>query len=134
METRQRALFFVLVAQMSYAYAASQPSFDARVARAKVIELQDATVKYFQNDMYPAIGESLATAMRGCTSRPNASLKKFTVVADVTPDGQFVRIAYRPNSDTANCLAAAMALFRAPPPPMCEYSALPVFFDMSVKP
>ncbi len=116
------------------ANAADAPAFAERVALAKKLEEQNATAEYFQNGMYPAIGPSLASAMRDCTSRAGASTEKFTVVADVSQDGQFTHIAYEPNTNTAACFAAAMELLRAPPPPTCDSSALPIVIEMSVKP
>lgn len=117
------------------AIAADNQAFAERVALAKKIEEQRATTEYFQNSMYPAIGPSLASAMKKCMSRSAASTAKFSVVADITQDGKFTRIAYEPNTNTAACLAAAMASFRAPPPPTCDCgAALPIVIDMSITP
>jgi hypothetical protein len=123
--------FGVLSCQAS---AADVSSFAERVALAKWVEEQKAASEYFQNGMYPAIGPSLASAMRECTSRVGASTQKFTVVANVSQDGQFTDIAHEPNTNTAACVAAAMASFRAPPPPTCDLGALPIVIDMSVTP
>ncbi len=123
--------FSILAFQAS---AAEATSFAERVALAKRVEEQKATAEYFKNGMYPAIGPSLASAMQECTSRAGASTEKFTVVADVSQDGQFTHIAYEPNTNTAACFAAAMELLRAPPPPTCDSGALPIVIDMSVKP
>ncbi|HRE16398.1 MAG TPA: hypothetical protein PLW86_04915 [Rhodocyclaceae bacterium] len=114
---------------------ADSQTFAERVALAKRLEEQSATTEYFQKGMYPAIGSSLASAMRECMSRAGASAVKFTVVADISQDGKFTHIAHDPNTNTAACLAEAMASFRAPPPPMCDCgSALPIVIDMSVTP
>lgn len=125
------AVFSVLAFQAS---VADTPSFAERVALAKNTEKQKATTQYFQNEMYPAIGPSLATAMQECMSRAGASTEKFTVVANVSQDGRFMDIAHEPSTNTATCLATAMASFRAPPPPTCDYGVLPIVINMSVKP
>lgn len=129
-----RAYIVALSVLAFQANAADAPSFAERVALAKKIEEQKATAEYFQNGMYPAIGPSLASAMRECTSRAGASAKKVTVVADVSQDGQFTHVAHEPNTNTAACLAAAMASFRAPPPPTCDSGVLLIVIDMSVTP
>jgi hypothetical protein len=118
-----------------HAAAADSQTFAERVALAKKVEEQSATIEYFQNGMYPAIGSALAAAMRKCMSRAGASTVKFSVVADISQDGKFTHIAHEPNTNTAACLAAAMASFSAPPPPTCDCgAALPIVIDMSVTP
>lgn len=118
-----------------HAAAADGQTFSERVALAKQVEEQSATTEYFRNGMYPAIGAALASAMRECMSRAGASTEKFSVVADISLDGKFTHIAHEPNTNTATCLAAAMASFRAPPPPMCDCgAAFPIVIDMSVTP
>lgn len=109
-------------------------SFAKRVALAKEIEEQKTTAEYFQNGMYPAIGPSLSAAMRECMSHAGASTTKFAVVADVKQNGEFIHIAYEPNTNTAACLAEAMASFRAPTPPTCDCGALPIVIEMSINP
>jgi len=128
-------IYIVVFSALAFqANAADGTSFDERVALAIKIEEQKATSEYFKNGMYPAIGPSLASAMRECTSRAGASTAKFTVVADVSQDGLFTHIAYEPNTNTAACLAAAMASFSAPAPPTCDCGELPIVINMSVKP
>ena len=134
MSNRLLILLFALWVLPSHVCAEQTLSFEKRVALAKEIEEQNATAEYFHNGMYPAIGPSLAGAMRECMSHVGASPDKFAVVADVTQDGEFIHIAYEPNTNTAACLAAAMASFRAPAPPTCDCGPLPIVIEMSVKP
>ena len=117
-----------------HADAGETTSFSERVAIAKRIEAQKETADYFKTGMYPAIGPALASAMRDCMSRPGASTEKFTVVADVSQNGEFIHIAHEPKTNTAACLAGAMASFRAPPPPTCDCGDLPIVIDMSITP
>lgn len=93
--------------------ALGNQAFFERVALAKKIEEQSATAEYPRNGMFPAIGHALQSTMLKCTSLPGASTKKFSVVADISPEGKFTRIAYEPKSNTAKCLATAMEPFRA---------------------
>ena len=117
------------------AAAADKPSFAERVAMAKELEHQGPTSEYLQSAMFPAIGPELQSSMVKCMSRSGASALKFSVVADVTPEGKFIHIAREPNTNTAACLANAMGKFRAPPPPMCDYGAnLPIVIEMSIEP
>lgn len=118
----------------SQASAGAARSFAKWVALAKKVEEQKATAEYFQSRMYPAIGPSLASAMRECVSQEGACMEKFTVIANVSQDGHFTDMAHQPNTNTAACLAAAMASFRVPPPPICDYGASPIVIDMSVAP
>jgi len=128
-------IYFIVFSVLAFqANAADGSSFSERVALAEKIEEQKATAEYFKNGMYPAIGPSLSSAMRECTSLAGASTAKFTVVADVSQDGRFTHIDYEPNTNTAACLAAAMVSFRAPPPPTCDCGELPIVINMSVKP
>lgn len=130
-----RVCFVALSLFAVQAVAADSESFAERVALAKKVEEQSVTADYFKNSMYPAIGPALADAMRECMSRAGASSAKFTVVADILQDGSFAHIAHEPNTNTAACLAAAMAAFHAPPPPMCDCgAALPIVIDMSIEP
>jgi hypothetical protein len=135
MTTHYRAHVIALCLLTAQTAAADDRTFSERVELAKKIEKQSATTAYFQNAMYPAIGPALASAMRECMSRAGASTVKFSLVADISQDGKFTHIAYKPNTNTAACIAAAMESFRAPPPPMCECgSSLPIVIDMSVTP
>jgi hypothetical protein len=134
MTHRYRIYIVAFCALIFQASAADAPSFAKRVALAKEVEEQKAAAEYFQNRMYPAIGPSLASAMLECVSRVGASTEKFTVIANVSQDGQLTDIAHEPNTNTAACLTAAMASFRLPPPPTCDYGALPIVIDMSVEP
>ena len=130
-----RTLALVLSLFALNAAAADKQTFSGRVALAKEIEHQGPTSEYLNGAMFPAIGPELQSSMLKCMSRSGASALKFTVVADVTPDGKFIHIARKPNTNTAACLAAAMVKFRAPPPPMCDFGTnLPIVIEMSVEP
>jgi hypothetical protein len=127
------ALLPVLGAAPLPACADGAQSFASRVARAREIEARKDSADYFNNVMYPAIGTPLATAMRKCLSHAGASTAKFTVVADVTPAGKFVNLAHQPDTDTAACLATALASLRTPPPAGAR-GDLPIVIDMEIAP
>jgi hypothetical protein len=128
-------VFFIAIGALANeALCAESDQFSERVANAKKIEAQEETQAYFKNEMYPAIGPALASAMRECLSLANASTEKFTVVADISQGGEFINVAHKPKTNTATCLATAMRSFHAPPPPTCDCVSLPIVIDMAVKP
>lgn len=113
----------------------SAATFAERVAIAKKIESQQATQDYFLKGLFPIIGPAMGGIMNECLSHPNASVEKFTLVANVAESGQLIDIEVEPKSNnTAVCFAKAFATLTAPPPPLCDCGVLPVVIDMGVKP
>lgn len=109
-------------------------TFAERHHLAKLAEEQEPTRSYLNDKMFPAVGPAAATAMRGCLTPAGASTEPFTVLADLSKDGNFTRIAYEPKTDTAACFAAAMPSFHAPPPPTQDGRPLPISIDMKIVP
>ncbi|MCK4118391.1 hypothetical protein ACI2UK_13755 [Ralstonia nicotianae] len=109
-------------------------TFAERRQLAKLAEEQEPTRSYLKDKMFPAVGPATATAMRGCLTPAGASAEPFTVLADLSKDGNFTRIAYEPKTNTAACFAAAMPSFHAPPPPTQDGRPLPISIDMKVVP
>ena len=73
--------------------------------------------------------------MKACLSYPDASVEKFTLVANVAESGQLMDIDVEPKSNnTAACFAKAFATLTAPPPTLCERGVLPIVIDMRVTP
>ena len=119
----------------SLAWSTDAPAFfAARERLARKIEEQPETQKYLYEGMFPVIGSSTADAMKICLTSATASTDKFTLVADVLPDGRFGAVAVQPTTNTARCFAAAFRRFRAPPPPTCDCGPLPIAIDMAIKP
>ncbi|MFZ3018461.1 MAG: hypothetical protein WA056_08410 [Gallionella sp.] len=113
----------------------SAATFAERVAIAKKIESQQATQDYFLKGLFPVIGPAMGGIMNECLSHTDASVEKFTLVANVAESGQLVDIDVEPKSNnTAVCFAKAFATLTAPPPPLCDCGVLPVVIDMGVKP
>jgi hypothetical protein len=118
-----------------YSANLSATTFAERVAIAKKIESQQATQDYFLKGLYPVIGPVLGGIMKECLSHPDASLEKFTVVANVAESGQLTDIDVEPKSNnTGGCFAKAFATLTAPPPPLCDCGVLPLVIDMGVEP
>lgn len=68
-------------------------------------------------------------------THPDASVEKFTLVANVAESGQLMDIDVEPKSNnTAACFAKAFVTLTAPPPTLCERGVLPIVIDMRVKP
>ena len=113
----------------------SAATFAERVAIAKKIESQQETQDYFLKGLFPAIGPMMGGIMKDCLSHPDASVEKFTLVANVAESGQLIDIDVEPKSNnTAVCFAKAFATLTAPPPPLCDCGVLPIVMDMGVKP
>lgn len=125
----KKSLAVLLIAVSSLTHAAT---FAERVAAAKETEKQPEAAAYFKDKMYPAIGQSLANAMRKCTAMANANVEKFAVVADVAASGKFVNVDYEPRTNTAACFAGDMATLPVPPPAKQGAPALPMVIEMSV--
>ncbi|MDB0567593.1 hypothetical protein AB6Q13_09355 [Ralstonia solanacearum] len=113
---------------------AEAETFAERHQLAKLAEEQEPTRSYLNDKMFPAVGAAAATAMRDCLTPAGAGTEPFTVLADLSKDGNFTRIAYAPKTDTAACFAAAMPSFHAPPPPTQDGRPLPISIDMKVIP
>lgn len=109
-------------------------AFSGRVARAKQLEESKEVQDYFNTQMFPAIGQDMADAMRACTGGKQAKAQQFSVVADIMSDGTFSMIDHEPKTIAAVCFADAVAAFHAPPPPLGSRDRLPIVIEMSDRP
>lgn len=115
--------------------AAAQPeTFEERRHLARILEDSEPARSYIYNKMFPAIGSTMADAMRDCLNSSEASSEAFSVVADVSQDGRFTHVAYEPRSNTATCFATAMSSFQVPSPPSGGETPFPIVFVMKIKP
>lgn len=110
------------------------PSFSDRVALAKRAEQQNDIGNYLYKEMFPAIGSNMSELMKSCLAKPNASVDKFTIVADVKQPGQFNKIDYQPRTNTASCFAEGLVSLHLPNTKFCQCGSLPVVLDMSITP
>ncbi len=121
------AVLLLIIAPLAQA-----ATFAERVSAAHEVEKQPDAANYFKEKMFPAINNSLASAMRKCAAMPNANVEDFAVVADVTASGKFVNVDYQPRTNTAACFSAVMAGLLVPPPVKYGAPALPIVIEMSV--
>lgn len=110
------------------------PSFSARVALAKRAGFQKEIYNYLYKEMFPSIGSNMSELMKSCLAKQNASVDKFTIVADVKEPGQFSGIDYQPRTNTAKCFAEGLAPLHLPSTKLCQCGSLPVELDMTVTP
>lgn len=110
------------------------PSFSERVTLAKRAEQQNEIGNYLYKEMFPAISSNMSELMKSCLAKPNASVDKFTVVADVNEPGQFNQIDYQPRTNTASCFAEGLGSLHLPNTKLCQCGSLPVVLDMTITP
>lgn len=110
------------------------PSFSERVALAKRAEQQKEISSYLYNEMFPAIGSNMSELMKSCLTKTNASVDKFTIVADVRESGRFNEIDFQPRTNTASCFAIGLASFQLPNTKLCQCGSIPVVLEMTIKP
>ncbi|MCE9633329.1 MAG: hypothetical protein K8Q92_04005 [Methylophilales bacterium] len=110
------------------------PSFAERVALAKRAEKQKDIGDYLYKEMFPAIGTYIANLMKSCLAKSNASVDKFTIVADVKEPGQFNAIDYQPRTNTASCFSEGLASLNLPDTKLCQCGSIPIVLDMSISP
>lgn len=112
-----------------------EPTFAERVKRATEIETQKAASEYLDGSFFPALGSNMSGIMKMCLNREGASTEKFTMVANVSPDGGLIDIDFEPKANnTAVCFAREIGALKAPPPPLCDGGVLPIAINMEVKP
>lgn len=110
------------------------PSFSERVALAKKAEKQKEIGNYLYKEMFPAIGTNMSELMKSCLAKANASVDKFTIVADVKEPGRFNEVDYQPKTNTASCFAAGLASLQLPNTKLCQCGSIPVVLDMIITP
>lgn len=118
----------------SISCSSKAPSFSERIAFAKAAEKQNEISNYLYKEMFPSIGPNMSELMKGCLAKKNASVDKFTIVANVKEPGQFKEIDFEPKSNTASCFADGLASLHLPPIKPCSCGSLPVVMDMSITP
>lgn len=110
------------------------PSFAERVALAKRAEQQKEIGSYLQKEMFPAIGSNMSELMKSCLAKANASVDKFTIVADVKEPGRFDGIDFQPRTNTASCFANGLASLKLPNTKLCQCGSIPFVLDMTITP
>jgi hypothetical protein len=113
---------------------AKLPNFSERVTFAKRAEEQSEIGDYLYKVVFPSIGSDMSSIMKDCLTMPNASVGKFTVVAEITEPGQFDKIDYRPRTNTAGCFADGLASLQLPKSKLCTCGSIPVVLDMAITP
>lgn len=114
--------------------ASVRMSFAERVAVAKKHEEKQETQDYFNERMFPTIGQALADAMKKCTGEKGARVASFEVVANISSNGAFINIDHEPKTISAVCVAESVAALHVPPPPVDGNGFFPIVFEMSVRP
>jgi len=109
-------------------------SFSERVALAKRAEQQKEIGNYLYKEMFPSIGTNMSELMKGCLAKANASVDKFTLVANVKEPGRFSEIDYQPKTNTASCFANGLASLHLPNTKLCQCGSIPVVLDMTITP
>ncbi len=109
--------------------ASQPPALAERARRAEALEREPAVRDYMQRSMFPALTPVLNRALAKCVKEPNASSSDFSMVADIARAGALEQLDYAPATNTAQCVAAALARLHLPSPPE-QYPTLPVVLDM----
>jgi len=122
------------LAGFEIASANDLPTFAERVSRAKEIEQEESTQKYFKERMSPVAGPVIAEAIRMCTNHPCANTDPFVMVADITQEGTLTQVDFEPKTDSSECFANAVVRFRFPEPPTGANGTLPVVIEMKIAP
>lgn len=108
---------------------AAEPSFEQRIRQGRRFEQDAAAQDYTKKHVLPAMSDALSKSLTDCLAQPGASTEKFTLVADILPDGGISNVDYRPATNTAECFGHAFHGLSLAPLPN-ELSGLPVFFDL----
>jgi len=86
---------------------AAERSFDQCVRQGRRFE-QDATAHdYEKKQVLPAMNTVMSKPLTDCLTQPDASTEKFTLVADILPDGGIGNVDYQPATNTAECFGKA---------------------------
>ncbi len=129
------AAYLLLLCLNRNALGAGVDSFDERYRLGQMAEENEPTRSYIRHSMPRAVGPAAGQAMHDCLEPSGASTTPFKVIADISGDGRFTRIAFEPKTDTAACFAAAMTSFQAPPPPPTQDGGpLPISIYMTIVP
>lgn len=127
-------LRFLLALIMAASGIANASEFTERVAYADSLELRPEVLRYYRETIYSAIGADMGSAMRDCTSRPNASTETFVILLDIADHGAFENSAVEPKVNTATCFATAISRLRFSSPPASLPRPLTLGIKMTVKP
>lgn len=122
----------IICTMVSQAALAAEPRFAERVVAARTLQATKAVRDYQRTAFFPTIGPSLQAAMAACLARTGAKGVRLVLVADVTDEGRFTRVAHQPDTPTAACVAQAVETFKAPPPP--DHKTLPITIEMILAP
>jgi hypothetical protein len=113
--------------------APSCEPFDVRVGLGKAAE-QNEEFSAYQSSMNRQVGSQYAAAMRSCFATvKDPQTDSFTLVGDITPDGELSAVEVRPATNIASCFAAGLRAVTFPNPP--RYSGrngFPVTIEMHI--
>ena len=128
-------LVFALIAGAPQVATAATPAepFTARVTRAKLMEAGPTGPDY-QASFWHVATKPMTDTLRGCIdSNAPADKSPFTLVADLSPDGQAQNIQVQPATPVAKCLAGQFVSWKFPAPPKLSGELLyPIEIDVSL--
>ena len=101
--------------------AGDYPSFNERVAIASEIGKHPVVATYFSN----YFSWTHSGFIDGCLSEENLKPSSMTVVANISADGEILKLDFEPKSDFVACIVKKFPRNVAPPP-TCSNGILPV--------
>ena len=113
--------------------ATAADTFTARVQRAKMVEA-GATGPAYQKQFWAKIGNPMTDALKAClASNAPADKSPFTLIADISPDGNPLNVEVRAPTPVATCLAGQFTAWTFPAPPKLSDSVnYPIEIDVSM--
>jgi len=108
----------------------------ARVAAAKAA-VRTSEGETYDKALGPYIGKAIGACIPAGTSNPE-NLGSFTLIADVSSEGQVRNATVSPHSTVATCFQAKFVQSTLPPPPgshsAAAFSPYPIVVEMKVAP
>ena len=105
--------------------AGDYPSFDDRVSIANEIGRHPVVYSYLRTQIDLSMGVPLLTSLDNCMPSANSRPDSIRVVANVSADGEILRLDFEPKSDVVACVVATLPQHVAPPP-TCVFGELPI--------
>jgi hypothetical protein len=113
---------------------AAQDTFEARVGLGKAVEEKEE-FKSYHGSIGREVGDQYAATMRSCFATvQEPKIDAFTLVADITPDGNLSAVEVRPATNIACCFAAGLTKISFPKPPHYPgYVGFPMTIEMRIE-
>lgn len=133
-----RSKFFLFVAVCVLGFspnAANAQTFEKRISAAKKIE-DSKTYKTYFAEVYKSIGPQMAKYMDDCVGIKAVAEPDFTLVANLTSEGNPEDIAVQPSNKVAECFSdrfKSIVLYPHPPT-LSGGEKFPVVIEMKIKP